>query len=121
MTRVAEQWSSAPPPREDLQTMLNQLRGFARTVARILPAVVLVATACVAGGSPTASGVPPVSSVAPAAVGDGAGGTLLRDGAGLYPRAIRLQHSGAANGRILAEVVTFVGNGDGLGAIYESS
>lgn len=101
--------------------MLNQLRGFARTVARILPAVVLVATACVAGGSPTASGVPAVSSVAPAAVGDGAGGTLLRDGAGLYPRAIRLQHSGAANGRILAEVVTFVGNGDGLGAIYESS
>ncbi|GAB2961816.1 sialidase family protein [Streptomyces pseudoechinosporeus] len=49
-----------------------------------------------------------------------ASGTLLRDGTGLYPRAVRLEHNGAANGRILASVVTFRGS-DGLGAIYEST
>ncbi|WP_419996193.1 sialidase family protein [Streptomyces boninensis] len=47
-------------------------------------------------------------------------GTKLRDGTGLYPRAIRLEHSGGANGRVLASVVTFDGN-NGLGAIYEST
>ncbi len=53
--------------------------------------------------------------------------TLLRDGVGLYPRAVQLAHSkiagktaGEANGRILASVVTFEA-GDGLGAIYEST
>ncbi|WP_240929894.1 sialidase family protein [Streptomyces coryli] len=51
---------------------------------------------------------------------DAATGTKLRDGTGLYPRAIRLEHSGAANGRVLASVVTFDGN-NGLGAIYEST
>ncbi|MFF5671720.1 hypothetical protein ACFY8S_16565 [Streptomyces hygroscopicus] len=49
-----------------------------------------------------------------------ASGTLLRDGTGLYPRAVRLQHNGAANGRVLASVVTFRGS-DGIGAIYEST
>lgn len=49
-----------------------------------------------------------------------ASGTPLRDGTGLYPRALRLQHNGAANGRVLASVVTFRG-ADGLGAIYEST
>ncbi|MEW2384024.1 RICIN domain-containing protein [Micromonospora sp. NPDC047707] len=44
---------------------------------------------------------------------------LLRDGVGLYPRAIRLAHSGSANGRVIASVVTFAGN-NGRGAIYES-
>ncbi|TDW90034.1 hypothetical protein EV137_3839 [Kribbella pratensis] len=47
-------------------------------------------------------------------------GQLLRDSVGLYPRAIRLEHNGTANGRILASVVTFNGN-TGLGAIYEST
>ncbi|WP_020388627.1 hypothetical protein [Kribbella catacumbae] len=52
---------------------------------------------------------------------EAATGQLLRDDTGLYPRAVRLQHSGAANGRVLASVVTFVGNADGIGAIYEST
>ena len=39
---------------------------------------------------------------------------------GLYPRAIRLQHSGDANGRILTSNVTFRGK-DGVGVIHESS
>ncbi|HYO58750.1 RICIN domain-containing protein [Archangium sp.] len=50
----------------------------------------------------------------------GATGTLLRNDTGLYPRAVQLQHSGAANGRILASVVTFGPQG-GVGAIYEST
>ncbi|MFJ8922907.1 sialidase family protein [Streptomyces sp. NPDC102415] len=47
-------------------------------------------------------------------------GTPLRDGTGLYPRAIRLAHNGAANGRVLASVVAFDGN-NGIGAIHEST
>ncbi|NEB79292.1 exo-alpha-sialidase [Streptomyces sp. SID14478] len=47
-------------------------------------------------------------------------GTPLRDDTGLYPRVIRLEHSGTANGRVLASVVSFSGN-NGLGAIHEST
>ncbi|GGS79785.1 RICIN domain-containing protein [Streptomyces griseoviridis] len=47
-------------------------------------------------------------------------GTPLRDGTGLYPRAVRLAHNGAANGRVLASVVTFDGD-SGIGAIHEST
>ncbi|TCO19174.1 hypothetical protein EV652_114154 [Kribbella steppae] len=50
------------------------------------------------------------------ATAEAATGQLLRDDTGLYPRVIQL-----ANGRILASVVTFVGNADGIGAIYEST
>lgn len=46
---------------------------------------------------------------------------LLRDGTGLYPRVIRLAHGGAENGRVLASVVSFVDNANGIGAIYEST
>ncbi|MFD5317497.1 sialidase family protein [Streptomyces sp. NPDC127098] len=69
-------------------------------------------------GVPAAASPPPAAS--PADVGTTATGTLLRDGTGLYPRAVRLAHSGAANGRVLASVVTFDGD-NGLGAIYEST
>lgn len=55
------------------------------------------------------------SALAPAATG-----TPLRAGTALYPRAIRLAHNGAANGRVLASVVTFDGN-NGIGAIHEST
>ncbi|MFJ8934863.1 hypothetical protein ACIRL0_03990 [Streptomyces sp. NPDC102365] len=47
-------------------------------------------------------------------------GSVLRNDTGLYPRAIRLAHSGSANGRVLSSVVTFSGN-NGLGAVYEST
>lgn len=56
---------------------------------------------------------------ADAAGASGASGTLLRPNVGLYPRAIRLAHSGSANGTIVASVVTFDGN-TGQGAIYAS-
>ncbi|GGM18156.1 hypothetical protein GCM10010129_72970 [Streptomyces fumigatiscleroticus] len=57
---------------------------------------------------------------APADLSVAATGTPLRDGTGLYPRAVRLAHNGAANGRVLASVVTFDGN-NGIGAIHEST
>jgi hypothetical protein len=44
---------------------------------------------------------------------------LLTGEVSLYPRAIRLRHNGAANGRIVASVVTFTDRG-GEGAILES-
>ncbi|MEV1023208.1 sialidase family protein [Streptomyces sp. NPDC050264] len=47
-------------------------------------------------------------------------GTPLRNDTGLYPRVIRLEHNGSANGRVLASVVSFSGN-NGLGAIHEST
>jgi hypothetical protein len=47
-------------------------------------------------------------------------GTLLYNQIGLYPRMIRLAHNGAANGRILASVVSFNAN-NGVGLIFESS
>ncbi|WP_460349758.1 sialidase family protein [Actinoallomurus acanthiterrae] len=45
--------------------------------------------------------------------------TPLRNGTGLYPRVVRLAHSGSANGRVIASVVTFSGNA-GIGSVYES-
>jgi hypothetical protein len=49
-----------------------------------------------------------------------ASGTPLRPGVSMYPRALRLQHSGAANGRIITSVVTWVDGDDGRGAFNES-
>jgi hypothetical protein len=48
-----------------------------------------------------------------------AAATPLRTGTGLYPRVIRLAHSGSANGRVIASVVTFSGNA-GIGSVYQS-
>lgn len=49
-----------------------------------------------------------------------ASGTMLRNGTGLYPRVIRLQHSGSANGTLLSSVVDFDAGG-GVGEIYHST
>lgn len=46
-------------------------------------------------------------------------GNLLRNDTGLYPRVIRLAHSGSANGQLIASVVGFDGGGNG--AIYRST
>ena len=56
-------------------------------------------------------GAPPVVATSP---------QLLVNATGLYPRLIRLEHSGAANGRILASIVSFSGN-NGMGLIYASA
>lgn len=47
-------------------------------------------------------------------------GTRLMAGTALYPRVIRLAHSGPADGRIIASVVTFDATG-GVGAIFQST
>lgn len=52
--------------------------------------------------------------------GEAENGDRLMDTVALYPRVIRLQHSGAANGRIIAGVVTFA-DGAGHGAIFQST
>lgn len=48
------------------------------------------------------------------------GQTLLKKQTALYPRAVRLQHSGSANGRVLISTVTDPG-GDARGDVKESS
>ncbi|MGH8882793.1 MAG: exo-alpha-sialidase, partial [Stackebrandtia sp.] len=78
-------------------------------------AVVVLAGSLVAGQASAED-----TSATEAATGSKLERTPLRDGTGLYPRAIRLEHNGEANGRIVAGVVGFVGQGDGIGAIYES-
>ncbi len=65
--------------------------------------------------APTSPAPAAATSPAPAT----ATGTLLRPGTGLYPRVIRLRHSGREDGTLVASVVTFNGN-NGLGAIYAS-
>ncbi|MGP4018146.1 sialidase family protein [Saccharopolyspora sp. 5N708] len=46
-------------------------------------------------------------------------GELMRIGGSSYPRLVRLQHSGAANGRVLASMTTYVDRA-GFAVIYES-
>ncbi|GAA2755288.1 sialidase family protein [Actinopolymorpha rutila] len=74
----------------------------------------LTALAVLVGGAVVGTTNGPAAQAA-----TGASGTLLRQNVGLYPRLVRLQHSGSANGTILGSVVTFDGN-TGLGAIYAS-
>ncbi|HEY9294206.1 MAG TPA: sialidase family protein [Microlunatus sp.] len=62
-------------------------------------------------------GMSPAAAAPPA--GSATNGTRLMPGVALYPRVLRLQHSGTANGRIVASVVTF-GDSGGIGAILES-
>ncbi|GAB2916858.1 sialidase family protein [Streptomyces mayteni] len=73
-----------------------------------------------AAATPATADPPPVAASSETGVAPTASGTPLRDDTGLYPRAIRLAHNGAANGRVLASVVTFDGD-NGLGAIHEST
>ncbi|MGV9987117.1 sialidase family protein [Streptomyces olivaceus] len=78
----------------------------------------LTGALCVALAVPATAAGPP--QAAPAEAAPAATGTPLRDDTGLYPRAVRLEHNGAADGRVLASVVTFDGD-NGVGAIHEST
>lgn len=78
----------------------------------------LVASSARSARAATArSGDPSAATATPAPL---ANGTPLMDTTSLYPRAIRLEHSGEANGTIIAGVVTFTDQG-GVGAIFEST
>ncbi|MFJ8748969.1 RICIN domain-containing protein [Streptomyces sp. NPDC102441] len=87
-------------------------------VHRLLLCVAGALSLLLALAAPSTAGTSPAATASPTAVA--ATGTPLGDGTGLYPRAIRLAHSGAADGRVLASVVTFDGN-NGIGAIHEST
>jgi hypothetical protein len=104
-------------------------------VLRMVVSVVSVLTgACVlTGGVAAGAPVPPAPAATTAASTDDApyvdqvrlpmrtneSAKPLTGNVSLYPRAIRLRHNGAANGRIIASVVTFTDRG-GEGAILES-
>ncbi|MGP2440590.1 RICIN domain-containing protein [Streptomyces sp. JW3] len=94
--------------------------GRPHAVLLALTALLSLALAAPADAAPAAAASAASSSAATDAVSAAATGTPLRDGTGLYPRAVRLAHNGAANGRVLASVVTFDGD-NGIGAIHEST
>lgn len=86
-----------------------------RRFGAVLAATVLVAGVLVAGvliSGP--SGAAFADDAAPAATG-----TQLGTGTSLYPRLIRLAHSGDANGQLIASTVSF--DPQGYGAIYRST
>ncbi|MFI6122724.1 RICIN domain-containing protein [Streptomyces sp. NPDC051064] len=91
-----------------------------RAGARRLLLCVAVVLSLLALAVPTAAGSASLGSSPGTTASPAATGTPLRDGTGLYPRAVRLAHSGAADGRVLASVVTFDGD-NGIGAIHEST
>lgn len=62
----------------------------------------------------------PPLSVSPISISLNTTGSVLRNATGLYPRVVRLAHSGAANGQLIASVVDFDAAG-GVGAIYRST
>ncbi|MBK3594846.1 RICIN domain-containing protein [Streptomyces sp. MBT51] len=90
----------------------------------VLTALLGLSLAATGAAPSMAATAPPVTTApanaAPAGVAAAATGTPLGSGTGLYPRAVRLEHSGAANGRVLASVVSFDGD-NGIGAIHEST
>ncbi|MCX4445549.1 MULTISPECIES: RICIN domain-containing protein [unclassified Streptomyces] len=110
------------PPRPACHRSPAPSRRLARWAARAAAPVLAAAiglTFTPASAAPVTPSAPSATA-ASATVGILANGTPLGSGTGLYPRAIRLQHNGAANGRVLASVVTFNGN-NGIGAIHEST
>ncbi|MFB8085206.1 RICIN domain-containing protein [Streptomyces sp. NPDC055992] len=110
------------PPRPACHRSPAPSRRLARWAARAAAPVLAAAiglTFTPASAAPVTPSAPSATA-ASATVGILANGTPLGSGTGLYPRAIRLEHNGAANGRVLASVVTFNGN-NGIGAIHEST
>lgn len=97
-----------------------------RTVVALVSAVLLSLLGMGAGmgtagtAAADAPGPAPARHAAAGTVHPDATGTALRSGTGLYPRALRLAHSGAANGQVIATVVDFDASG-GVGRIYRST
>lgn len=99
----------------------SRFRHTVRTAAAFAMAAALGLTLAL----PASAGAPAAAASADSGAAAGTSsvastGTPLREGTGLYPRAVRLAHSGSANGRVLASVVTFDGD-NGLGSIHEST
>jgi hypothetical protein len=91
---------------------------------RLLTLLALAALALSTAVAPATATAPALASAAAttdsAPPGGAENGTRLMDGVALYPRVIQLEHSGEANGTIIASVVTFTGD-VGHGAIFSST
>ncbi|GAB3275014.1 sialidase family protein [Parasphingorhabdus pacifica] len=72
----------------------------------------------VTGGHQVASGAAPPTE-GDAGATDVEKGEMFRQGGSSYPRLVRLEHGGLANGRILASMTTYVDNA-GRAVFYES-
>ena len=80
--------------------------------------VALALTIGLACGCANSGGAePPPPKVTPAVEG----GTRISTETALYPRLIRLEHNGIANGRLLLSYVTFPGGAYGEGHVLEST
>lgn len=89
-----------------------------QTRSRTLLAVLAAVFTLLCGA--TTAGATPSPATHAATVRPDATGTPLRAGTGLYPRVVRLAHSGSANGQLIASVVDFDAAG-GVGVIYRST
>ena len=87
-------------------------------VVRRALAVLALATLALSTAAVPSSAAGPGGAEPPP--GGAENGTRLMEGTSLYPRAIQLQHNGAANGTIVVSTVTFDG-GTGHGAIFSST
>jgi len=89
----------------------------ARRLFTVLALAALTLSTAVAPATATSTATGPGAEPPP---GGAVNGTRLMDGTALYPRAIQLAHSGAANGTIIVSTVTFTGD-VGHGAIFSST
>lgn len=92
----------------------------ARSLFTVLGLAALAVSAAVAPATATATARAAAVADAAPPPGGAENGTRLMQGVALYPRAIRLEHSGRANGTIVASAVTFA-DGAGHGAIFSST
>jgi Ricin-type beta-trefoil lectin domain len=110
-----------PSPHARVRRGLPRLRLLAAVL--LAGALTLLLPAGWAGAAPATRAAGVTASPAPQAparVRPQASGTALRNGTGLYPRVVRLAHSGAANGQVIAAVVDFDAAG-GVGRVYRST
>ena len=122
MTVLARHRSGGAPAVAPTRIRLRRALAVAAFVALACAAVTAPATAApttpnaqpAAPSTPNAQAAAEAGSSAPAA-----SGTQLGSGTQLYPRLIRLAHSGAANGQLIASTVSF--DPQGYGAIYRST
>ncbi|WP_263248894.1 sialidase family protein [Saccharopolyspora rosea] len=84
-------------------------------VRKVRACLVALLVMVVAAGTAGADAAPPGAGAA-----DVDKGRMVRQGGSSYPRLVRLQHSGAADGRVLASMTTYV-NDAGFAVIYEST
>lgn len=109
--RAEPNWSVSARINKTIKERRIRIRSVALGWAVICAVLVIGGTGVAAAGPADRSGPP----------GGAENGTRLMKGTALYPRAVKLKHSGTANGRIVASVVSFTGKGQGVGVVFDSS